>query len=94
VLRQGCWRERKKKTRKTVSRLRVSCFANPGPILPQAAVRRHMSSPVSLANGYLMNHRFSEENQGFPVPDSVWSVAFPSADGESICRFSDVGKTW
>lgn len=44
-----------------------------------------MPDPVSPATSFQMYRRFPEENQGFPVPASVRSVAFPSADGESIC---------
>ncbi len=81
-----------KKTRKAVAHLRVSSIASPGPILPQAAVRRYMSGSVSPATGFQINNQFSEENQGFPVPASVRSVAFPSADGNSICRTSTACK--
>ncbi len=45
-----------------------------------------MSSPVGPATSFQIDRQFSEENQGVPVPASVWSVAFPSADEESIRR--------
>ncbi len=51
-----------------------------------------MSSPVGPATSFQIRHQFSEENQDFPVPASVWSVAFPSADEESICPMSDERK--
>jgi hypothetical protein len=66
--------------------LRVSSIASPGQIHPQAAVRRYISGPVSPATSSHIHHRFPEGNQGLPVPASVWSVAFPSADENNICR--------
>ncbi len=52
-----------------------------------------MSGPVSPATSFQMYRQFPEENQGFPVPASVWSVAFPSADEESICWNFQTCKT-
>ena len=52
----SCSTSKMKKTRKAVAHLRVSSIANPGPFLPQAAVRRYISSPVGPATSFQIHH--------------------------------------
>jgi hypothetical protein len=57
--------------------MRVSSFAIPSPIFPQAAVRRYISSPASWATGFQVHRNFPKKIK------TLWS---PPAFGQLPSR--------
>ena len=89
---EGCWRQRTRRKRANSLPHARFLFCHTRPDLSTSSREALYVQPGELGNRLPGPPQYSEENQASLVPASVQSVAFPSADEESIFRNSSPCK--